>query len=68
MCDRVIGCLEESEVPLESPTIARTLGGSFNIWTVRDGLQRLKDWDIVRKEGEDGWVLSHRMTGMAADL
>ena len=58
-------CLENTEVPIRSPTIAKTFGDAMNIWKVKEGLQRLKEIDVVNRK-ENGWVLSK--SGMCLPL
>ena len=61
-----MNCLENCDDPIESPTIARSLGDGFNVWTVRENLQLLKDIGVVQKIDKDGWILSNKImkTGM----
>ena len=57
-CDGILTRLENTEVPLDSPTIARSFGDSCNIWTIRENLYRLEDMGMIRKIDQDGWILS----------
>lgn len=56
-----MNCLENCDDPIESPTIARSLGDGFNVWTVRENLQLLKDIVVVQKIDKDGWILSNKI-------